>query len=387
MYYQAAGSRGTIEERGLERQRKLDGLRKWKFDTVLQMFPMLLQFALLQFASAISVYLWPIHRLIAAIVLALTLVGFAFYTFLLVSTIVFPDSPFQTPLASFLSQMCSQIWPILKPMFMKIYKLAHHVGSSLSQFGWSKTIILPFSMSQTSSNPEQPFWEQHPDLYFSETSAEVSALMWILETSADPMVVTTAAELAVDLQWPLDLDLTSAIMCLDELFHSCFDFDFTHSRVKLRMEMADRAIKCGRACCSLRSIVQAPGPRFYSPLPWSSHWRDWVLEHNENVDPLHLKQLSTVIQYYRKSSDADPGDLMSSDKWAFHTLASLDPDYCIALGQKGLELFLDTLHVEKIPSLEESMFTDYLCCINSFLAPVNLRMLVEVDKRSVVWFN
>ncbi|KAJ7828899.1 hypothetical protein B0H13DRAFT_1916815 [Mycena leptocephala] len=32
MYYQAAGSRGTIEERGLERQRKLDGLRKWKFD-------------------------------------------------------------------------------------------------------------------------------------------------------------------------------------------------------------------------------------------------------------------------------------------------------------------------------------------------------------------
>ncbi|KAJ7353708.1 hypothetical protein DFH08DRAFT_956749 [Mycena albidolilacea] len=47
MYYQAAGSRGTIEQRGLERQRKLDGLRKWKFDTVLQAFPLLLQLALL----------------------------------------------------------------------------------------------------------------------------------------------------------------------------------------------------------------------------------------------------------------------------------------------------------------------------------------------------
>lgn len=32
MHYQVAGSRGTIEERGLERQRKLDGLVKWNFD-------------------------------------------------------------------------------------------------------------------------------------------------------------------------------------------------------------------------------------------------------------------------------------------------------------------------------------------------------------------
>jgi hypothetical protein len=39
MYYEAAGSRGTIEQRGLERQRKLDGLRRWKFDMVLQTFP------------------------------------------------------------------------------------------------------------------------------------------------------------------------------------------------------------------------------------------------------------------------------------------------------------------------------------------------------------
>ncbi|KAJ7479708.1 hypothetical protein FB451DRAFT_1556565 [Mycena latifolia] len=35
--YEAAGSRGTAEERELERQRKLDGLRKWKLESVLQM--------------------------------------------------------------------------------------------------------------------------------------------------------------------------------------------------------------------------------------------------------------------------------------------------------------------------------------------------------------
>jgi hypothetical protein len=100
------------------------------------------------------------------------------------------------------------------------------------------------------------------------------------------------------------------------------------------------------------------------------------------VDPLQLKQLSTVIQFYRKSSDADPGDLMSSDKWAFHTFASLAHRH-ITSGQKGLEHFLDTLHEEKILGLEESTFTDYLCHINSFFSPVNLQILVEVNKRWV----
>ncbi|KAJ7885506.1 hypothetical protein B0H14DRAFT_2699160 [Mycena olivaceomarginata] len=56
-YYQAAGSRSTAEERGLERQCKLNGLQKWKFETVLQLFPLLLQLALLLFATALSVYL------------------------------------------------------------------------------------------------------------------------------------------------------------------------------------------------------------------------------------------------------------------------------------------------------------------------------------------
>ena len=47
MYYSTAGERGTVEVHGLERQHKLDGLCKWRFDAVIQMFPLLLQLALL----------------------------------------------------------------------------------------------------------------------------------------------------------------------------------------------------------------------------------------------------------------------------------------------------------------------------------------------------
>ncbi|KAJ7670703.1 hypothetical protein DFH06DRAFT_916571, partial [Mycena polygramma] len=61
MYYMAAGERGTIEARGLERQHKFDGLCKWKFDTVMQTFPLLLQIGLFLFSAALSIYLWRIH--------------------------------------------------------------------------------------------------------------------------------------------------------------------------------------------------------------------------------------------------------------------------------------------------------------------------------------
>ncbi|KAJ7150822.1 hypothetical protein C8R43DRAFT_863971, partial [Mycena crocata] len=99
MYYSAAGERGTIEARGLERQRKLDGLRRWKFDTVMQMFPLLLQIGLFLFSAALSIYLWQIHVSLAIVVLCFTSFGFTSYTFLLISAAVSPDCPFQTPLA------------------------------------------------------------------------------------------------------------------------------------------------------------------------------------------------------------------------------------------------------------------------------------------------
>ncbi|KAJ7349982.1 hypothetical protein DFH08DRAFT_696558, partial [Mycena albidolilacea] len=40
LHYDSVGERGTIEERGLERQRKFDGMRRWKFDLVMQIFPL-----------------------------------------------------------------------------------------------------------------------------------------------------------------------------------------------------------------------------------------------------------------------------------------------------------------------------------------------------------
>ncbi|KAJ7688832.1 hypothetical protein B0H17DRAFT_879538, partial [Mycena rosella] len=67
LHYDSVGERGTLEGRGLERQRRFDGLLRWKFDLVMQTFPLLLQLSLLLFAAALSIYLWTIHPVIAAI--------------------------------------------------------------------------------------------------------------------------------------------------------------------------------------------------------------------------------------------------------------------------------------------------------------------------------
>lgn len=105
MYYSAAGERGTIGARGLERQRKFDGLRRWKFDTVMQMFLLLLQLGVLLFATALSAYLSTVHLSLAIIVLSFTCFGVITYITLLVSATISVDSPFQTPLVPLVARL------------------------------------------------------------------------------------------------------------------------------------------------------------------------------------------------------------------------------------------------------------------------------------------
>lgn len=45
---------GPLEERGIQRPRKVHGLEAWHLNAVLQSFPVLLQISLLIFAAALS---------------------------------------------------------------------------------------------------------------------------------------------------------------------------------------------------------------------------------------------------------------------------------------------------------------------------------------------
>ncbi|KAJ7850664.1 hypothetical protein B0H14DRAFT_3137601 [Mycena olivaceomarginata] len=174
MYYSAAGERGTIETRGLERQRKLDGLRKWKFDTVMQMFPLLLQFGLFLFAAALS------------------------------------DSPFQTPLVPLVTWLLPKtgllkLRPVVKWITRQSHTLFGHIGAACLPYIHPSQDPLP-RFSKQHRGPPGP---KNPKPLFDTTcfppSQEVPAVSWVLETSTDPVMLVRAADVTIDLPWPITI--------------------------------------------------------------------------------------------------------------------------------------------------------------------------------------
>ncbi|KAJ7873530.1 hypothetical protein B0H14DRAFT_2569744 [Mycena olivaceomarginata] len=88
------------------------------------------------------------------------------------------NSHFQSPLVPVTKEVILKTWWLLKFSFTNLPEFIAHVG------------LLPI-------------WVSYPDYYLSGTSTEVPAVVWMLETSTDPMMVTAAAEMVIDLQWPL----------------------------------------------------------------------------------------------------------------------------------------------------------------------------------------
>ncbi|KAK6985033.1 hypothetical protein R3P38DRAFT_2575239 [Favolaschia claudopus] len=280
MYYRAAGERGTIEARGLERQRKLDGLIKWKFELIMQAFPLLLQFGLFLFAAALSVYLWRIHQVLAGIVLGITTAGTMAYLALLASATIFKDSPFQTPLAPFIRTMSSYLVPesvktkgqaLYERCAQQFLQLRTHIkGCTILK---SRVILPRFAFQQAL----QQAFQQTVTLFNKPIPApEVPAVHWVLETSTDPILLAEAADMSIALQWPLDMDLPLDL--LRTQFVGCFEYvvlGYQYVLQRLRDGMGHRATQFGWAYLVMqnqhpRSLDVSPTIRLFMFVDWNA---------------------------------------------------------------------------------------------------------------------
>jgi hypothetical protein len=99
--YASTDVRGSAIERSQNRQRKLDGIIRWYFDSVLESLPLMLQVALLLLGCALSRYLWEISSIIASVVIGVTSFGLLFYLFILVVGTAWESCPYQTPGSTF----------------------------------------------------------------------------------------------------------------------------------------------------------------------------------------------------------------------------------------------------------------------------------------------
>jgi hypothetical protein len=376
LYYSAAGERGTIEARGRERQRKFDGLLRWKFDTVIQMFPLLLQLALFLFSAALSIYLWTIHLSLAIIALSFTFFGFISYMSLLLSAAISPDCPFQTALPA------------------RVSRLIPHIE-------WTSADIEENMRQREDMRMRE--WDVHTSSYSGGVSAnsrgatlfdpplqsspEISAVSWLLETSSDPLVVTSAAAAAVELQWPINVDLTTHLRRLRDTIMECVEYDHygvltipecveydhddvpamlgsreLHSTIeflKVRNGMERCLIECGQV---------------YSLL-WDGRIF-WIINDDRLEQLRPYPELYNVAQILGGSTDLilDPRNPFAM-KWAFRAIGLKTE------GLKGLQNLLHQFQTKTIPSLDPGTFADYLFCIIAFLSNTNISDALRTDKR------
>jgi len=106
--YASVNMRGSAIERSQNRQRKLNGIVTWYFDSVMESLPLMLQFALLLLGCALSIYLWGIDKIVASVILAVTAFGVIFFAFVVVAGAASVSCPYQTPGAQILRYVWQQ---------------------------------------------------------------------------------------------------------------------------------------------------------------------------------------------------------------------------------------------------------------------------------------
>jgi hypothetical protein len=374
LHYDSVGERGTIEERGLERQRKFDGLQRWKFDLVMQLFPLLLQLALLLFALSLSLYLRTVNLIIAAIILSLTIVGFILHAAMVISALLFPDSPFQTSLTTLLGlaitipipQSLHKVKRPFRNAFQVLRGFLARAEAAYSSLVKTVPPLLPqsnkFAPSREPSSPQLArIFDQIPP-----ASKEVSAIVWALETSTDPKVVEAAAALAPSLQWPVDLDLRQSLKRLSDTFNQCLDHrGGRRDRYVLLEGMRDRCISSIKAFGVLEMVSDRRGT--VSNL--------WSFEYPEiaRADA----ELQSVVRFFRVPhlnnwffSDTPP-----ITQWSLRFISGQNPP------EKHLGTILKFFRPNETSLKDLSLLADFVFCINSFFVSPNARDLSVIDKR------
>jgi len=152
--YKTACGQGSLEERGMQRQRKLDELEYWRLKTVLKAFLVLLQISLFLFGLSLSAKMWTQQTMISIVIISTTAFGILCYMATIFVSVLHPDSPFQTAGSAVVAAICKKFLP----------RLTH------------------------------------------DKFIKSSAIRWLLETSTNPDIVEAAAGMIPLAQWPPGLD-------------------------------------------------------------------------------------------------------------------------------------------------------------------------------------
>lgn len=179
-------------------------------------------------------------------------------------------------------------------------------------------------------------------------SEEVSAVVWALETSTEPALVEIAAELVPELQWPVNLNVRSVLERLDDTFRSCIEhFHLWH----VREGMTARATACFRAFWALDMVIDEDQRRRGL---WTCAFARLKTTSTD---------LNSLVFWTRRTLDRH--STVSITPWTLRFIAAQD------FPEETVKYLLEDYDL--IPGdstgVDESIFADFLFCLNSFFSP------------------
>ena len=196
--YESTEMRGSTIERSQNRQRKLDEIDAWYFDTVMESLPLMLQAALLLLGCALSLYLWGINTTIASVVVGITSFGVIFYLSIIIAGVVTESCPYQTPVSQFICYLAPNLRNTLRRTFTKLWELVPKIPPAI--------VVVPRRLWRAVQAIAAIFarhfrvhnWLQvthptpEPQSTLQTTVLDLRCISWTLHTSFDKAVRTSA---------------------------------------------------------------------------------------------------------------------------------------------------------------------------------------------------
>ena len=302
--YKRNETRGSIADRSRVRERKLTGLRAWRFHTVMESLPLILQFALVLLGSALSRYLWEVNRSVSSTVIGFICFGFLFYVFIITASVFSSNCPFQTPfslLIRFAIDLVTTHWlkpgqPTMhtqhppQPQLPRPPSPADATGQG-DEPAASTTIQFPL-----------PFFIQHKDLEGDRLDARCIELLF--ETSTDTDVIISIMDFIPEITWHSGIK-SAPLKRIYDILIGCFDFSGTHpvviskprdlaylsTKAFVHIELQRRCITeyeeqdSWKLLCANHRPLSLTDHDFNTDLETALFMVDMTLRHRDNASP------------------------------------------------------------------------------------------------------
>jgi len=210
---------GSAADKSRDRQRKLDGFKKWHFHLVIESLPVMLQLALLLLGCALSQYLWMISRTVAGVVAAMTLFGITSYVLFTLAATLYYNCPYQTP-PSILTRT------IIRYLKCSDVAFARSLRSFLASFtpirnlrrvlrrlrSGVRTVLRGFDCASATAEGAEDIplavvtatfpWDfKGISIDWEVSRADARCISWILDSTTDTDVIFSTVRFAADTIW------------------------------------------------------------------------------------------------------------------------------------------------------------------------------------------